>query len=245
MSAFALLVLIFLVALIYASVGHGGASGYLAVMSLISNYPPVQMSTSALLLNVLVAGTAWLTFWRAGHGSFVLLRPFALTSIPAAVLGGWLPVSAQLYRQLLAACLLVAAARLCLPNLRDHERPTAPSLAVALPVGGFLGAVSGIVGVGGGIFLSPLMVLLRWANMKRTAAISAAFIVLNSVAGLAGRLIAGRLHVELMLPLVVAAFAGGVVGSRLGANHLSGWWLRRLLAVVLVIAAGKLVLSHG
>ena len=245
MSTLTLVVLIFLVAMVYASVGHGGASGYLAVMSLVGHDLPAQMSTSALLLNVLVAGTAWLTFWRAGHGSFALLWPFALTSIPTAVLGGWLPVSAQLYRQLLAACLLVAAARLCLPNRRDHEHPTAPPLAVALPVGGVLGVVSGIVGVGGGIFLSPLMVLLRWADVKRTAATSAAFIVLNSIAGLAGRLIAGRLHVESMLPLVVAAFAGGVVGSRLGANHFSGWWLRRLLAVVLVIAAGKLALSHG
>ena len=245
MSILALLVLIFLVALIYASVGHGGASGYLAVMSLIGHYPPAQMSTSALLLNVLVAGTAWLMFWRAGHGSFALLWPFALTSIPAAMLGGWLPVSAQLYRQLLAVCLLVAAARLCLPNLGDHERPSPPSPAVALPVGGVLGVVSGIVGVGGGIFLSPLMVLRRWATVKRTAAISAAFIVLNSIAGLAGRLIAGRLHVESMLPLVIAAFAGGLAGAWLGAHHFSSLWLRRWLACVLLIAACKLALTHG
>ena len=240
-----LLALIFVVALVYASVGHGGASGYLAAMALIGNSPPAQMSTSALVLNVLVAGAAWLTFWRAGHGSFALLWPFALTSIPAAALGGWLPVSAQLYRQLLAACLLVAAARLCLRSLRDHERPTAPPLAAALPIGGLLGMVSGIVGVGGGIFLSPLMVLLRWADVKRTAAISAAFIVLNSLAGLAGRLLAGRFQTGSMLPLVVAAFAGGLAGARLGAHHFSSLWLRRLLAVVLVVAAGKLALTHG
>jgi len=245
MTTAALLVLIFLVALIYASVGHGGASQYLAVMSLIGHDPPAQMSTSALLFNVLVAGTAWLTFWRAGHGSFALLWPFALTSIPAAVLGGWLPVSAQLYRQLLAACLLVAAARLCLPNRRDHERSTAPPLAVALPVGGFLGVVSGIVGVGGGIFLSPLMALMRWADMKRTAAVSAALIVANSLAGLAGRVIAGRWLIDSLAPLVITAFVGGLIGSRLGANHFSGLWLRRLLAGVLLIAAGKLALTHG
>ncbi|MDP3723698.1 MAG: sulfite exporter TauE/SafE family protein [Candidatus Omnitrophota bacterium] len=240
-----LVILVFLVALVYASVGHGGASGYLAVMALSGNNSPTQMSTSALLLNVLVAGTAWLTFWRAGHGSFSLLWPFALTSIPAAVLGGWLPVSTQLYRRLLAACLLVAAARLCLPTLRDHERPTAPPLAVALPVGGVLGVVSGIVGVGGGIFLSPLMVLMRWADVKRTAAVSAAFIVVNSLAGLAGRLIAGRLLISWLTPLVITAFVGGVVGSQLGANHFSGLWLRRLLALVLVVAASKLALTHA
>jgi len=245
MSTAALLTLIFFVALVYASVGHGGASGYLAAMSLIGNSLPAQMSTSALLLNILVAGTAWLTFWRAGHGSFALLWPFAASSIPAAFVGGWLPVLAQTYRWLLAVCLLVAAVRLCLPTLRDVTRCQAPPLAVALSVGGFLGAVSGIVGVGGGIFLSPLMVLRRWATVKRTAAISAAFIVLNSIAGLAGRLIAGRLHVESLLPLVAAAFAGGLAGARLGAHHFSSLWLRRWLACVLLISACKLALTHG
>ena len=240
-----LVILVFLVALVYASVGHGGASGYLAAMSLVGGSLPAQMSTSALLLNLLVAGTAWLTFWRAGHGSLSLLWPFAVSSVPAAFVGGWLPISAQAYRWLLAACLLAAAVRLCLPSMRDARRFQEPPLAVALPVGGAIGAISGIVGVGGGIFLSPLMVLLRWADVKRVAAISAAFIVVNSLAGLAGRLIAGRFLIGPLLPLLVAAFAGGMMGSRLGANHFSGLWLRRMLALVLVIAAGKLALAHG
>jgi uncharacterized membrane protein YfcA len=245
MPTITLIVLIFLVAMLYASVGHGGASGYLAAMSLVGGYSPAAMSTSALLLNLVVAGTAWVTFWRAGHGSCSLLWPFAVSSVPAALIGGWLPISAQTYRWLLAVCLLVAAARLCLPPLQDDERPDGPLLAIALPVGGVIGAISGIVGVGGGIFLSPLMVLLRWADVKRTAAVSAAFIVVNSLAGLAGRMVAGRLMIDSLALLVIAALTGGVVGSRLGTNHFSGLWLRRLLAVVLVIAAGKLVLSHG
>ena len=245
MSHFTLVVLIFLVAMVYASVGHGGASGYLAVMSLMGGYLPAAMSTSALVLNLLVAGMAWLTFWQAGHGSWSLLWPFAASSVPAAFVGGWLPVSAQTYRWLLAGCLLLAAVRLCLPSMRDGTCRQAPPLAVTLPVGGVLGVMSGIVGVGGGIFLSPLMVLLRWADVKRVAAISAAFIVVNSLAGLAGRLIGGRFLVGSLAPLVLAAFAGGVLGSRLGANHVSGVWLRRVLAGVLVVAAGKLVMTHG
>jgi len=106
-----------------------------------------------------------------------------------------------------------------------------------------IGLLSGVVGVGGGIFLSPLMMLLRWADAKQTAAASAGFIVANSAAGLIGRFVAGRCAMGSLVPLVVAAFAGGVVGSRLGANHFSGWWLRRLLAVVLVVAAGKLAMD--
>ena len=266
MPSLTLLVLIFLVALVYASVGHGGASGYLAAMSLVGGYSPAAMSAGALLLNLVVAGTACLTFWRAGHGSWSLLWPFAVSSVPAAFVGGWLPVSAQMYRGLLAVCLLAAAARLCLPAprtnvnptgehrkarqaglppLRDDKRPDGPPLAVALPAGGIIGGISGIVGVGGGIFLSPLMVLLRWAEVKQVAAISAAFIVVNSLAGVAGRLIAGRLVIGLLVPLVVAAFAGGALGSRLGADYFSGAWLRRLLAVVLLVAAGKLLMAHG
>ena len=112
MPSLALLVLIFLVAMLYASVGHGGASGYLAAMSLVCGYSTAAMSTSALLLNLVVAGTAWMTFWRAGHGSCSLLWPFVVSSVPAAFIGGWLPVCAQTYRWLLAACLLVAAARI-------------------------------------------------------------------------------------------------------------------------------------
>jgi uncharacterized membrane protein YfcA len=170
-------------------------------------------ASGSLLLNLVVAGTAWMIFWRAGYGSWSLLCPFVVASVPAALIGGWLPISAQTYRWLLAVCLLVAAARLCLPSLRDDERAHHPPLAVALPVGGGIGLISGIVGVGGGIFLSPLMVLLRWATVKRTAAISAAFIVVNSLAGLVGRMVAGRLIVGSLALFVIAALSVAIGGQ--------------------------------
>ena len=244
MPSLTLITLIFLVAVVYASVGHGGASGYLAAMSLLA-YAPMQMASSALLLNLLVAGTACLMFWRAGHGSLSLLCPFLAGSVPGAFIGGWLPVSSRMYGWLLAAALLVAAVRLCLPTTQTAGHSTHPSLPIAVLVGAGIGVISGIIGVGGGIFLSPLMILLHWADPKRTAAASAGFIVVNSAAGLAGRLVAGRLVIGPMLPLVAAAFVGGVIGSRLGANHFSSVWLRRLLAGVLIVAAGKLVVAHG
>ena len=240
-----LLVLVFVVAMVYASVGHGGASGYLAVMALFA-FSPTQMASSALLLNLLVAGTAWLMFWRMGHGSHSLLWPFVVGSVPAAFIGGWLPVSALTYRWLLAAVLLVAAVRLCMRVIPSPagvlKRPSA-SLAALAGMG--IGLISGMVGVGGGIFLSPLMILKHWADPKQTAAVSAGFIVVNSAAGLIGRLVAGRLHVGIFLPLVAAAFVGGAIGARLGAGYVSNLWLRRVLAVVLVIASGKWMVGHG
>ena len=239
-----LILLIFLVALVYASVGHGGASGYLAAMSLLA-YAPARMASSALMLNLLVAGTAWLAFWRAGHGSSRLLWPFLAGSVPAAFLGGWLQVSSNTYGWLLALALLVAAIRLCLPLTKGAGALKQPGRLVSLAVGAGIGLISGIVGVGGGIFLSPLMILLRWADPKQTAAASAGFIVVNSAAGLAGRLVSGRLAIGPAAPLVLAAFIGGLVGSRLGANHFSSTRLRRVLAAVLVVAAGKWVFKHG
>ena len=239
-----LVVLIFLVAMVYASVGHGGASGYLAVLSLFG-YDPARMATSALVLNLLVAGLAFLSFWRSGHFSSSLTWPFLIASIPAAVVGGWLPISWHAYHMLLAIVLGVAALRLWLKPPATEAVRGGPERLIALPVGAGIGFVSGIVGVGGGIFLSPIMLLCRWADAKRTAATAAGFIVLNSAAGLVGRLMAGRFEIGALLPLVAAAFTGGVIGSRVGSNHVSNLWVCRLLAVVLVVAAGKLALGHG
>jgi len=232
------LVLIFLVALIYASVGHGGASGYLAVLALVG-CAPVAVSTSALLLNLLVAGTACVAFWRAGYGSWKLVWPFVVTSVPCALIGGWLDVSFQVYRWLFALVLLFSAVRLCLPVFSTARAVAyaGPQPSVAFLIGAGIGVISGIVGVGGGIFLSPLMVLRRWASAKQTSAASACFIVVNSAAGLAGRFAAGHVELGWLWPLVGAAFAGGWLGSRLGAGSLSNPALCRILAGVLVIAA--------
>lgn len=235
-------VLFFLVALVYSSVGHGGASGYLAVMALYS-FDPAVMPPTALSLNLLVAGTAWLNYWRARHFSWRLLAPFVVASIPAAFLGGLTRVPARLYSLLLGAVLIYAAVRLALHRAAPQEENLlrVPQARVAVPVGAGIGFLSGIVGVGGGIFLSPLMLLLRWADAKRTASSSAGFIFLNSAAGLFGHLSRARPDWTSLLLLVGAAFAGGLVGSRLGSRRLPGVWLRRILAVVLLLAAYKLL----
>jgi hypothetical protein len=239
-----LLALVFLVAVAYSSVGHGGASGYLAVLSLFG-LAPALMAPSALVLNLLVAGLSFAAYHRAGHFHFQLLWPFLLTSIPAAFAGGWLSASPRVYSVLLAGALVVAALRLILADPRGQEEPLLhpPSLGVALPAGAGIGLVSGMIGVGGGIFLSPLMLLLRWADAKRTAAASAAFIWVNSLAGLYGHLARQPVEWSGLMWLVGAAFAGGVLGSWLGARRLPGVWLCRILGVVLLLAAAKLLRS--
>ncbi len=239
-----LLALVFLVAATYASVGHGGASGYLAVLSFFALAPEV-MAPSALLLNLLVAGLSFASYLRAGHFVFRLLWPFLLTSVPFAFLGGLTGVSPRLYMGLLAAALVFAAFRLLVvaPATQEENLVRPPSLAVALPVGAAIGFLSGLVGVGGGIFLSPLLILLRWADARRTAAVSAAFIWINSAAGLYGQLSRKPVDWSGLIWLVGAAFAGGLVGSWLGARRFPGVWLRRILGVVLLIATVKLLRS--
>lgn len=231
-----LLVAIALSAAAYASVGHGGASAYLAILSLYGATPN-QMSTSALVLNVLVAGVALLTYAGAGHLSARLTWPFMVTSVPAAYLGGFLHVSARAYGLLLGVALLFAAFRLWwTPGSQPQRRL---SWGTALLVGAVIGVLSGVVGVGGGIFLSPLMILAGWAGTKQTAATSAAFIVVNSVAGLAGRAARGALVVGGLAPLVAVAFLGGLVGARAGAHRMLPLHLRRVLAALLLFVAIK------
>jgi len=239
-----LIALVFLVAAAYSSVGHGGASGYLAVLSFFG-LAPAAMAPSALLLNLLVAGLSFATYWRAGHFVFRLLWPFLLASIPCAFLGGLMGISARLYMLLLAGALGFAAFRLWVfsPAREEEYFVKPPNLGVALPTGAGIGFVSGLVGVGGGIFLSPLVILCRWADAKRTAAASAAFIWLNSAAGLYGHISRSQPDWWGMVWLAAAAFAGGLVGARLGAQRFTGRWLRRILGAVLLLAALKLLSS--
>lgn len=232
--------LVFAVAALYASVGHGGGSGYLAVLSLLG-LPAARMAGTALVLNLFVAGIGLLAFLRAGHLVGRLTWPFLAGSVPAAVAGGWMPVSPRTYAVLLGGCLLVAAWRLVIEAGRPSGRPRrAPPLPFMIGIGAILGWMSGVVGVGGGIFLSPLLLLAKWASPQQTAASSACFIVVNSAAGLAGRALGGTLDVLPLWPLVGAACLGGVVGARLGARHFSGRLLKRALAVALLVAAVKL-----
>jgi len=234
--------LFFLVALVYGSVGHGGASGYLAVLALFG-FAPKEMAASALILNLLVAGTSFFAYWRSGYFSPKLFWPFALTSVPMAMVGGFLDISPVIYAGLLMVSLVFAAIRLALGGLKngDDEFLRPLSLSVALPIGAGIGLLSGIVGVGGGIFLSPLLIMMRWADAKQTAAASAAFIWVNSCAGLYGHVARQGVNVADHWPLILAAFLGGLIGSHLGAKQFKRALLRRVMAGVLTVAAYKML----
>jgi uncharacterized membrane protein YfcA len=201
------------------------------------------MRPAALLLNVLVAGIATAQFQRAHSLSWRLLLPFAASSVPLAFVGGMLSLPATLYRRLVGGALLVAAVRLAMLRKSDSLPAAPPALAVALVVGAAIGLLSGLTGVGGAIFLSPLLLLLRWADPRATAGVSAAFVLVNSIAALLG-----DLRGVARVPLAIAAWAplaagGGLLGARLGTRRLAGATLRRVLAVVLVVAGLKLMLT--
>jgi hypothetical protein len=236
--------LILVAAILYSAVGHAGASAYLAAMALTGIAAPV-MKTAALCLNVMVALIATVQYARAGCFSWRLLLPFAAGSIPAAYLGGAIDLPGHWYRPLVGAVLLLAAARLFIaraPAETMTERPPRP--LVAVPAGAAIGLLAGLTGTGGGIFLSPLLMFAGWAGPRRAAGASAAFILVNSVAGLAG--LAGGGGAALALPRefplwALAAVTGGLVGAHCGSRRLGGPTLRRLLAVVLVVAGVKMI----
>jgi len=231
--------LVLIAALLYSSVGHAGASGYLAAMALLGASASI-MKPTALALNILVATVATTQFLRAGCFSWRVFWPFALTSIPFAFLGGTLAISGTIYKQLVGVVLLYSAWRLW-TRARMHVVAHRPPRAVALVLGGAIGLLSGIVGVGGGIFLSPLLLFMGWAEMRETAGTSALFILVNSVAGLAGQVASLAMLPPATPVLAVTAFAGGLIGSTYGARRLATPTLRRLLAVVLVIAGVKML----
>lgn len=207
-------------------------------------FPGTPASASALCLNLLVSGTAFLAFWKASHFSWRFTWPFIVTSIPAAFLGGFTKVPPSIYSLLLAWVLLFAGFRLLIDTKPGTKQVShTPSFLISLPVGALIGVLSGIIGVGGGIFLSPLILFLHWTDAKRTAATPAFFILANSFAGLLGRAFRYHFRVDfptLVIGMVAAAFLSGMLGSHLGANHFSGPWLKRILAVVLFFAAFKL-----
>ena len=232
---------VLVVAFLYSSVGHAGASGYIAVMSLMG-LAPAEIKPTALVLNILVASLSSFQFWRAGHFSWRLFWPFALLALPLAFVGGYVALPTRAFKVLVGVVLLFSAIRLAVELRSDAEVRTPPK-SVAIAVGGGLGLLAGLTGTGGGIFLTPLLLLLRWARTKNAAAASALFILLNSVAGLAGNVSSTRSVPELVWPLLGAAFVGGAVGSYLGSRRLSHAAIRRLLAVVLLIAGTKLILT--
>lgn len=229
------------VAVLYAAVGHGGASGYLAVMAL-AGFEPVAMKPTALVLNLLVSLIGTVAFLRAGHFAWRLFWPFAVVAAPFAWLGGGWNLSAAAFHWLVAAALAFAAGRLFLPAPQKSELRPPPVWAVVV-AGAGIGFASGLIGVGGGIFLTPLILFCRWADTKTAAAVSAPFIFVNSAAGLLGHAGSWQ-HLPAGWPwLAVAVAAGGLLGSRWGSRVARPAQLRPALALVLVVASVKLVLT--
>ena len=241
----ALTIAIGLVALLYASVGHAGATGYIAVMTLFGIEPEVIRPT-ALVLNVLVATIATVQFFRAGHFRAGLFWPLAATSVPCALVGGSLRLPTGAFEKLVGIVLAVSAVRLvreawsaggATADASPSGPPARPAMAL---LGSGIGLLSGLTGVGGGVFLTPVLLALGAAPVKQIAAITAPFILVNSLAGLVGGVIAGRALPPVSLPVVAAAVLGGAIGAHLGAVRLPVRALQLLMAAVLVIASVKL-----
>ena len=236
------IVLLFVVAFLYASVGHGGASGYLALMALFGMAPSF-MKPTALLLNLFVSLSAFILFYRGGHFKWKLFLPFALASIPMSFVGGIISLDADVYKKLLGLLLLIPVARMFFfPNTVEAELKK-ENTALSLIIGGSIGFLSGLIGIGGGIILSPILLMMRWTNQKQTAAISALFIFVNSSSGLAGQLSNGLTLQSGMMSYVAVAFCGGTIGGWLGAGKFNQQILKYLLAIVLLVASLKLLLT--
>lgn len=231
---------IFVASLLYSSVGHAGASGYLAIMALLGMAPGV-MRPMALTLNLIVASIGTRTFVRAGHLDWPLLWPFLVTSVPMAYLGGRLALPVTVYRVIIGVVLIASATRFLVDLRAPDTARGAPPRGIALATGAGLGFLAGLTGVGGGIFLSPLLLLLGWATLRTTAATSVVFILANSAAGLLGQLGTVSDWPPELLPWSIAVVLGGTIGSHLGATRLPSAAIRAALVVVLLLAGVKLI----
>lgn len=234
-----LLLSILVAAVLYSSVGYGGASGYLAAMALFGLDPGV-MRPAALTMNIFVTTLVFTRLYRAGHFNSVLFLPFALASIPFSFLGGTRTLDAAVYGIVVGLALLAAALVMLFTSRREDRVAGTPPWWVIWPLGAVLGLLSGLTGVGGGIYLSPLLLLMHWSTVRGASAIASAFILLNSVAGLGGYLFAGGPWPDGVPAFVAVAVVGGLIGSELGVRRLSPRSLRKVLAVVLIVAGAKL-----
>lgn len=233
----------FVAATLYSSVGHGGASAYLAIMALFS-LPQEVMRPTALVLNILVASVGAWRFVRAGRFDGALFWPIAIGAIPFAFFGGTIQLPGSVYKPLLGGVLLLAAIRMTLPDAAASSRaPTPPPALASGAAGAGIGLLAGLTGTGGGIFLSPLMIFLNWTRVENTMGIAASFIVLNSAAGLAGNMSSMGALPEYLPWLVCAVALGALVGAWLGVARYSTLMVRRALALVMLIAGLKLLFT--
>ena len=244
-----LLVALSLIAAMYASVGHGGASGYLAVLSLTvyASNDPAWLKQHAWSLNLLVAGMAFFAYKKGGFFDSKLAIPFIIASIPAALIGGYMRINDDIYDTLLSITLVFAAWKLYTTKSRESEDlfSNPPSVHIALFVGAIIGLLSGIIGVGGGIFLSPIILLFGWSDPKTTAGIAAVFIWVNSAAGLIGSSISGQnvIDFDVLIPFAIAVLIGGYLGSKFGSEKFSQKTVRNTLVSVMLIAAIRQILE--
>ncbi|WP_372933463.1 sulfite exporter TauE/SafE family protein [Mariniphaga sediminis] len=231
--------LIFVTAILYSSVGHGGASGYLAIMAIFA-VSPENMRASALILNLFVAGISFYSYYRGGFFRLKLLLPFIVLSVPMSFLGARLQINPSTYKIILGIFLLIAITRMLFAARKPVD--TKPiNIPLALAIGAFLGFFSGLIGIGGGIILSPILLLLRWATIKETAAVSAIFIFLNSASGIAGLVSRGGMNPVAEIYILIALGIGGsLIGSHMGRARLTSLKLTYLLAAVLLFASFKL-----
>ena len=232
---------IMVVAFLYSAVGHAGASGYIAVLTLFG-YTAQVIRPIGLVLNILVATIGVIQFTRAGHFSWTLFWPFAVLAVPLAFVGGYISLPTHWLKVLIGVVLLASAVQFARKAQPDGE-VQAPNTGLAVAVGGGLGLLAGLTGTGGGIFLTPVLIFLRWARTKQASAVSALFILVNSLAGLAGNVTATKAFPTFALSFVAVAGVGGLAGSYLGSTRFDVTVIKRLLAVVLLIAGLKLVVT--
>lgn len=233
------------IAFLYASVGFGGATGYLAVMQFFGVKPQVMAST-ALVLNIVVAGVSFTSYYRSGYLRRDLLVPFIVASIPAAFIGGYFKLTNQVYSILLYVVLTFVAMRMLFFSGKNHDLQSSKPVpfGLAVIIGLVIGLLSGMVGIGGGIFLSPIIIYAGWGSSKQAASVAAAFIVLNSASGLLGRVLGGTLALDwFSTALLPFGVLGALVGSWLGAQRLSNLNLRRVLGVVMSLAVSNFWLT--
>ncbi len=233
------LILLIIIAFLYSSVGHGGASGYLALMA-IFGMAPLIMRPSALTLNLFVAGIAFVSFYRGGYFKWRILLPFLITSMPAAYIGASIEMDPELYKIILGLFLLVAVLRMLMVQNRKFDNTRKIPIHWALLVGAVLGFFSGMIGIGGGIILTPLLLVFHWASIKEAAAASALFIFMNSGAGLFSLFHQGFSYDPIIILWIAGGIIGGYMGSYTGSFKFSSNALRYVLAGVLIVASAKL-----
>lgn len=233
-------ILLACVAFLYSTVGHGGASGHIAVLSLMG-ISIIYIKSSALILNILVSSLAFYQYYKGGHFKSKLLLPFLITSIPSAFLGGMVTINNPLiFQKILAFCLIFPILRLIGFGNNNFKSTKPLQIPLALIIGAVIGFLSGMMGIGGGILLTPLLIFLNWANLKEAAAVSSIFILLNSIAGIIALVMKGINLTPQIWFWIIGAFVGGFLGSYYGSKKFNTVTLRYFLAIVLTIASFKL-----